>query len=262
MGRFSNLEFKDDERFAADERSRSEEPRDERFYLRLAEEDYRSGRFERALRYYSRAVDCNSTLVAAWVGQVQMLVELGEYKEARLWADKALEMHRDQPKLLSQKGVAYARLGDTKRALAFSDASIEKKGSSPEVWLARGEALLAAGKTHDDYCFVRAEGEAKGDWFVTLLAARVLYLYGQFARALSYVQRAIERDASRAFSWYTLGSCQLALGLAGAAERSYAQALTLDRDFTPAREALSRLDRSSLVGRLWGGLRGLFRRRI
>ena len=30
-------------------------------------------------------------LTAAWTGQVRMLIELGEFREAKLWADKALE---------------------------------------------------------------------------------------------------------------------------------------------------------------------------
>ena len=33
-----------------------------------------------------------TSLVAGWLGQVQMLVFLGEYPEAELWARKALEL--------------------------------------------------------------------------------------------------------------------------------------------------------------------------
>ena len=39
-----------------------------------------------ALQLYTRALGQNRAVIPAWVGQVQMLVELGEYHEARLWA--------------------------------------------------------------------------------------------------------------------------------------------------------------------------------
>ena len=85
-----------------------------------------------------------------------MLIELGEFREAKLWADKALERFPNEPELLAAKAVALARSGDLQGALSFSDASIEERGDTPYVWLARGDVLLARAEARADYCFEKA----------------------------------------------------------------------------------------------------------
>ena len=87
---------------------------------------------------------------------LQMLVELGEYREARIWADKALERFPNEPDLLAAKAVALGRGGDLQAALAFSDAPIEERGDTPYVWLARGAVLLAAKQKQAVSCIEQA----------------------------------------------------------------------------------------------------------
>src|SRR5438477_1751984 len=67
---------------------------DSKHWMHSADRSRRSGLFEEALRFYSRAVELDRALVGGWVGQVQMLIALAEYKEAELWARKALELFR------------------------------------------------------------------------------------------------------------------------------------------------------------------------
>ena len=74
---------------------------DEHHWLKRAEDERRSGFFENALRFYSRSLEVNKTLVQGWLGQVQMLIALGEYPEAELWARKALELFRNNGDLLA-----------------------------------------------------------------------------------------------------------------------------------------------------------------
>ena len=89
-GRFANLEFNEE---ARERQSEAVEPagrtrEDEQDYLRKADEAYRSGSFDTALRLYTQSLGQDRKLVAAWVGQVQMLVQLGEYHEARIAAER------------------------------------------------------------------------------------------------------------------------------------------------------------------------------
>ena len=199
MGRFSNLEFNDPKKRIEEEALASPaEARDEHFYMRLADGHFQNARFENALRFYSRALEFNANLFPAWFGQVRMLVELGEYKEAKIWADKALELHRDHPELLAAKAVACARSGESDKALQFSDASMAQKGASPFVWLARGEALLAAGKANHDSCFLKADEQSGRDWFLRLSIGRICLFYEDFAKGMSWVRKSIEQDARHA----------------------------------------------------------------
>src|SRR5262249_31058252 len=109
--------------------------RDEAYYLSEAHSAFENGEFEKALRLYSKVIEFNPQNTMAWTGQVKMLIELGEFQEAKLWADKALERFASCPELLAAKAVALARSGDLQGALAFSDASIEERGDTPYIWL-------------------------------------------------------------------------------------------------------------------------------
>jgi tetratricopeptide (TPR) repeat protein len=260
MGRFSNLEFEGKDPLREELRAPGE-LRDETYYLRLADQDYRAARFDRALRYYSRALESNANVLPAWVGQVQMLIELGEYKEAKLWADKALELHRDSPDLLSVKSVAWARQGDPQKAIEFSDAALGQRGPTPLMWLGRGEALMAARQSNDDHCMEKAASESKQDWFMQLRIARVYYAYRRFAQAMTWVSKAVQQEPAAPFALHVLGDCQLSLGFASSAEHSYRQALSVDRDFALSHSSLAGLERRGALGRIWSGISGFLRRR-
>src|SRR5881397_3407802 len=209
MSRFNNLEFGNE----SDEQTRLQKPaiKGEAHYLAEARAAFENANFELALRLYSKVLEFNPDNAAAWTGQVRMLIELGEFREAKLWADKALERFPQEPELLAAKAVALGRIGDLKGALAFSDASIEERGDTPYVWLARGDVMLAREEQRADYCFEKALLLAPRDWFVAWLAARIRHYYEQFALALKLVQQALEWNAGHFLLWLELGQCQQAL---------------------------------------------------
>jgi tetratricopeptide (TPR) repeat protein len=209
-----------------------------------------------ALRLYSKVLEVNPQNAAAWTGQVRMLIELGEYREAKLWADKALERFPHEPELLAAKAVALGRSGDLQEALAFSDASIEERGDTPYIWLARGDVLLARAEQRADYCFEKALLLAPKDWFITWLAARIRVYYEQFALALKLVQEAIEWNAGHFLLWLEFGRCQQALGMVGPASHSYMQAQQLNPHCSEVNVALARLSGSGV----WLRARGWWRR--
>src|SRR5258708_27671350 len=116
MSRFGNLEFGDE---AHSENSEAAFiPKDEFYYLNQAQDAFQRGQFEAGLRAFSKVIEYNPKNATAWAGQVRMLIELGEYREARLWAEKALETFPSEPELLAAKPVSLARTGDLQGALA------------------------------------------------------------------------------------------------------------------------------------------------
>jgi tetratricopeptide (TPR) repeat protein len=258
MSRFNNLEFGNES-----EELSPQQPalvKDEAYYLAEARAAFENGNFESALRLYSKVLEFNPQNAAAWSAQVRMLVELREYREAKLWADKALERFPHEPELLAAKAVALARSGDLQGALAFSDASIEEHGDTPYIWLARGDVLLAREEGRADYCFQKALLIAPQDWFIAWLAARIRYFYKQFAVALKLLQKAIELNAGHFLLWLEIGQCQQALGLVGAARISLTQAQQLNPRCDEAGAALARLSRAGLWLRARGWWRNLFHR--
>ncbi|MEE8121265.1 MAG: tetratricopeptide repeat protein [Anaerolineales bacterium] len=255
-GRFSNLEFDDEQRAAEFHLGQDVVQRDEQNALDRAQEENRWGRFEAALRMYTRCLQENRAAVPAWVGQVQMLVELGEYHEARVWSDKALELFRNNGELLAAKAQACARLKDLRSAIQCSDGALQSPGSSPWRWQARGEVLLAKGQRYFDECFLKAVSEPTADWFDRVIVARIYLYYGRATNALHFLKQALELEPAHGYIWFEMGNCQRQLGMISAARTDYERCLELRSDYREAKEALHSLRSTSPVG--W--LRGVFRR--
>jgi|SRR2546428_3408285 len=258
MSRFNSLEF--GEQFDDQLPQQRELVKGEAFYMAEARAAFENANFEQGLRLYSKVLEFNPENASAWTGQVRMLIELGEFREAKLWADKALERFPHEPELLAAKAVALGRSGDLQGALAFSDASIEERGDTPYIWLARGDVLMAREETRADYCFEKALLLAPRDWFTTWLAARIRFYYNQFALALKLLQQAVEWNATHFVLWLELGRCQQAVGLVGLAQNSFLQAQQLNPSSRQATEALTELSTTSLGSRVRGWWRRLFSR--
>jgi tetratricopeptide (TPR) repeat protein len=241
MSRFGNLEFGDGSREREEVRP---VPRDEPYYLALAQGAFEAGKFEQALRGFAKVLEFAPRSAAAWTGQVRMLIELGEFQEAKVWADKALALFPNEPELLAAKGVALARLGDFSGAISFSDAAVESRANTPYIWLARGDVLLARKEKRAEFCFEKAFALAANHWFVLWLAGRIHTFYEHFARGLKLVRQALELQPGQAALWIDSGRCELALGLAGQARHSFEQARELDADCALSRDLLADAEQS------------------
>ncbi len=254
-GRFGRLELRRPQQLAESRAASELEVRDAEHHFAKANEARCWGDHEQALRLYTRTLGEDRGRVAAWCGQVQMLVQLREYHEALLWVDKALELFPYQGELMACRAQASARLGDRKTAMACSDRALASPGSSAWRWQARGETLLACKKTHHDECFERAACEPDFGWFDFVLIAEILEHYGRLASAMKQVHLALGIRPDHAYNWYMLGRCQQGLGWTGAAGQSYTRALELAPHFVPARSALKSTGGVRLLARLFAPLR-------
>jgi tetratricopeptide (TPR) repeat protein len=234
--------------------------KDEVYYLAEAQSAFESGEFRQALRHFGKVLEYNANNPAAWTGQVRMLIELGEFREARLWADKAIERFPQEADLLAAKAVALGRDGDLDGALAFSDASIEGRGDTPYVWVARGDVLLARAESRADYCFEKARLLAPGNWLIAWLSGRVRYYHGQFALALKLLQQALEWNAGHFLLWLELGQCQRKLGLIGPARHSLTQAQQLNPQCREANLALIEVTQGGAMQTVSGWWKRIFQR--
>jgi tetratricopeptide (TPR) repeat protein len=250
MDRFSQLEFGD----AAPRKgpAAGEPVRDADYFQREALKYWLGGDYELALRNYSRVLECDATRFEGWAGQVLMLIELGEYREANLWADKALGSFPEHPELLALKAVACARDARMEQAVAYSDNSIARENPTPRVWLARAEVFLHRRGPISESCLSKAVSSA-GDRaaLVKLEAGRILRRRRNFPQAVQYLQEAVQMLPKSALAWYELGCCQAALRTSAAAE-CFAQCLRLRPRWKQAQEALRRCERRGIWRRLFG----------
>jgi tetratricopeptide (TPR) repeat protein len=244
MPRFNNLELDptpDDPGEARLRKEGDDGDRDERYWLRLADQNRRQGHHDNALRYYSRALELDKSLVQAWLGQVQMLIALDEYPEAELWARKALELFRNQGDLLAGRSQALARLGDRSEALALCDSALKQEGQSAYRWMARGDLLVSQRGDMDRHCFDKAVLLDK-DWLVPLEIAAIYMHYRVPGKALAWIRQAAEQAADNPYVWYRKACCELALDLDDAARKSLRRSLQLAPNYAEAGQALADLD--------------------
>jgi tetratricopeptide (TPR) repeat protein len=219
-------------------------------YLHQAQKAEQWGRFEPALRQYTRCLGEDRAQVQAWVGQVRMLSELGELHEALLWADKALEVFQGNGELLAAKAQAQARLGDLDAALATSDRSIRAAGTSAWRWLVRGEVLLCARQSTHRSCLQRALGEADATPHDRGRLARVFLLRRMPLQAHEQAQAAARAEPQHGYFWYLLGLCQRELGWAAEAASSLERCLELRPEHAEAKDALLALRQEGWLTRL------------
>jgi tetratricopeptide (TPR) repeat protein len=251
QSRFKLLEIEAQQPQAASISSQQLEDRDAGYWMRMAERERRDGNYENALRNYSRALELDRAVVPGWLGQVQMLVLLGEFPEAELWARKALELFKNHPGLLSGRAQALCRMHDLKQAQALSDASLAQQGQTAYCWIVRGEIMLVRRDPVEQYCFDKAI-QTDGDWLVNLEIAAVYLHYDQPAKAMNHCRQAVEKAPQHAHCWYVQATVELKLSLPRPAERSLRRCLELVANHAAAQRQLNDLhERRGFFARLF-----------
>ncbi|HEX2970887.1 MAG TPA: hypothetical protein VHP11_01055 [Tepidisphaeraceae bacterium] len=214
---------------------------DEHYWMQLADGSRRNGYFEEALRFYSRALETERSLVAGWVGQVQMLVYLEEYPEAELWSRKALEIFKSNGELMAGRAQALCRSGNLKQAQPICDAAMTQQGQSAYPWMVRGELMLARRDKVEEHCFEKAM-QMDADWLVPLEISLIYLHYAQPAKALIRIRQAVEKAPSHAYCWYRQGLCEIELGLKVAAQQSLRRCIEIKPDHLEARRRFTELE--------------------
>lgn len=251
MKRFTSLEFGDSSSHEKDAGS-GEPIRDEHFFYSRAVDSWLAGDFELALRNYSRALERHSSFFDAWIGQIEMLIELGEYPEALVWSDKALEIFPEHPDIFAAKAIANFRDEKTQKAIAFSDNSVSKENTSPRVWLARAEVLMRKKNRIAETCLSKAVAiSGNSAKLVKFQAGRILSRNGKYSAALEYLEASIRALPKSPLAWYELGCCQSRLGFKEA-KVSFEQSLHLRPQWEKAEAALRDTKDRGMIRRLLG----------
>jgi tetratricopeptide (TPR) repeat protein len=254
MARFDRLEMggsaeepiappmleKDGLRDAGSTRSRIADSPEESDCLRQADLERRRGHYENALRQFSRALELEKSLVAGWVGQVQMLVLLDEAPEANLWAMKAIELFPGNGELLAARAQAACRVGDMKQAHALIDGAMAATGKSAYRWQVRGEVMLANRQTVEEHCFSKAR-QQDSDWLIPMETALIYLRYKIPSKAAAHARLATESNPDQSYAWYVRGIADMALDHLELARKSFERCLQLSPNHSDAKSRVAQL---------------------
>lgn len=225
--------------------------------MQRADEHFYRGEFEKALRFYSRALQTENAQPTPWIGQIICLLQMKQMKEADLWVQRALELFPEDSSLVSLRAVVMARNGMVKRAVGTSDYAMTRGGSTPLAWIARGEVLTLAESKNAGFCFEKAmETALPDDWKTPFLIGLVLHDQGVWASSLEYLQKAAARGAGNHWLWYLLGMCYLRLAFRQEAIDALRQSMALNPNYPPAQDAYHRVTHRNMIARFFGALVG------
>ncbi|MGL4942114.1 MAG: tetratricopeptide repeat protein [Thermoguttaceae bacterium] len=238
----------------ADEKRYKNRPQD---WMNDADVHRRRGHYETALRSYGRALECHRSFAPAWVGQAQMLVLLGEPRQAEMWVMSGLKVFPDNADLIAARAQAIVRLGKPTEAIQYSDAAIQGEGNSAYRWQVRGEIMIAKRSTNADHCFDSAE-QLDPDWLVKTENANICRFHNVPLKGLRRASAAVAAAIDAPWAWVVQGICQHESGFTAEAIKSFQQAINLAPDFGEARDWLATAQNNGgFFSRVW---RRLFRR--
>lgn len=251
MARFDKLEFDEPEDDTQVESAEQKVHKDEHYWAKLADTHRRDGNYENALRFYSRALEIDKSLIEGWVGQVQMLVLLKEYPQASMWAKKALELFPNHGDLLAGRAQSECRQGNQGDAVSLSDGALNQHGETAYQWQVRGELMLVMKQKTDRHCFDKAQVLSR-DHIVPLESGLIYMHHRIFMKAQQRLQAALDREIDSHYAWYLMGVCQNESGLPDKARQSFERCMELCPNHHEAGEQLAKLrDGSSLIGNVF-----------
>lgn len=248
MARFDKLEFDDGDDAESPQLQEPQLEKDEHYWAGLASSHRCNGNYENALRFYSRSLEIEKRLIDAWVGQVQMLVLLGEYRQASMWAQKALELFPNHGDLLAGRAQAECRQGNQSEAFSLSDGALSQRGETAYQWQVRGELMVAGKQKTDVHCFDKAQ-IACSDHIVPLESGLIYIYHRIFVKAQTRLNAALEKKPDSYYAWYLIGVCQQKTGRDEAALRSFERCRELCPNHHDARLRIAEIGDGWRLGR-------------
>ena len=190
MSRFKHIEPTGAEADASQTVAASERDYDEAHYLTLGGEALADGRFEIALRHYSRALEQDRLNLEGWLGQARALVAMQQPQEAFTWLEQATNVAGNHPAFFALRAITCARSHEGEDALAWSDRAMRDGADRADVWLARAEVLYQQREAKTAALALDKAYERERDGHTALRCAESALEWGDTGPAKLWLDRA------------------------------------------------------------------------
>lgn len=227
-------------------------------YRGLADRARNHGEFEKALRLYGRALERDRARSEGWLGQVRVLLEMGQADEAETWLEQAARVLGEVPSILALRSIAAARAGKLDDARAWSDRAMRDGGDDPEVWLARAEVVYAGGNARVARMNLDKAHERAPSAETALRAGEVALERDDRPTAQRWLARAANEQPDNPLVALRLGVCLERMNEWDRARNEFQRALTLSPHMKSAQLAIDDLDSRTWFARVMANVRGLF----
>jgi len=213
------------------------------------------GSFQAALRLYGRALEEDRSRQDAWLGQVQVLLDMGQPQEAATWMEQAGRVIGEVPGLLALRALAASRRGDADEARQWSDRAMREGSDRADVWLARAAVVYASGNGKVARLNLDKAHERDPGADTARRCAEVALDHGDLGAARTWLFKAERSAPDNPLVALRLGVYHERQGDLPQARHHFERALQLEPRLEPARLALDDLDRRGPMARLRSSLR-------
>jgi len=214
-------------------------------------EEYKKGDYAAAVVHYSRAIEEFPEEPSYYGNRAASRMMEGEWKPALDDALKATQLDPTFTKGYLRAGKCYVKLGDFVRAkmqyekamgLEPNNADAKKElhlVTKVQGEIDQGKRLLDQGKYMEAVrAFAQVLAEVEASLPVMVLKARALLGLGQHDQASKIASLVLRQEPHNVEALFVRGKALFRSGSLDHAATHFAQALRLDPDFSPAREAL------------------------
>ena len=189
--------------------------------LKQAQEEYFRGHYLDALKHYAQVLAEDESESSAWVGQVRILIDVGEYESAIYWAEKGHESCGGETMLTFVKAFALAHAGRIDEAKTLINVPVEKDEAAM-LWLLRGEVLIRVrislfqkiftpykgiGRLGAFFCFVKALSHDQYDPFINQRIGLAYMQVKDSNRALEHLNLSLRAHGDNPLTQYGIAQC-------------------------------------------------------
>jgi tetratricopeptide (TPR) repeat protein len=219
--------------------------------LHEAQVAHERGDFEKALRVYGRCLQRDRVLPAAWLGQVRVLLDMGQFEEAETWVEQAGKVTGEVPAILALRSVVMSRRGKLDEARAWSDRAMKDGSDAPETWLARAEVIYASRNERVARTTLAKAHERDPGGSSALRCGEVALEAGDLVAARQWLERAARALPDSPLVALRRGVLEDREGRPISARQQFERALVLNPSLSAAKLALEHLDRGNPAHALW-----------
>ena len=183
---------------------------------------------EKALSYCEEALKAAPEFAEAWGTKGIALIQLGRYREAVTYFDRALELDESSVDW-NGKGLALSRMDLPEEALVCYERAIKLAPRLVEAWTNKGDVLSQLGKNKEAVaCCDKALKISPGDTFTWVMKGDLLAKLGNYDGSLACYDKALEIDRKYAVAWSKKGIALAEMKMHDEAINCYDRVLEID----------------------------------
>lgn len=160
------------------------------------------GNYEEAMLTCDRAIELDQYNMMAWSGKVIVLLRQGNYDEAMRTCNEAIELQPQNDTIWEVKSVIYITQGKLEEALQACNRAIELNPQGVEAWMNKA-AILSEQKNYDNAIYaydriIELDPQNSNAW---IGRGDALFWQGKFDESIQSYDKAIELDPQNAGVW-------------------------------------------------------------